>query len=406
MEPKHFTLLAAAAAISLVTAGIVHSAYDTWSTETVRGEKLFPSFVSDAGQIGKVALAKGKDRFTFEKEKDGVWLLSERGNYPAKADKIRELLLKVATAELVESKTRDPKRYDLLDLGDPDKEGASATLLQFTDDDGKSVGELVVGKQRSGAFGSGKSGTYVRRPGEDETWLTNVAISAPLNVTDWVEAVFFKMDLGKFKSLTLDPPDGDPVVIAVEEKVSKEDKAETKEAGGAKKAAVDKTATTEKSNEAPPSFKFAAVPDGKQVKPGVDAAVMIKALESLEMTDLRTRKDAKVPSDAVKIPAVLETTDGLKLRFTVTKVGENDRWVAVDVEEDGNAADVAKKFRKDLDAWEFKIPDWRSRQVFKSAAEMFEDKPKPPPTTESKSGVNSGAGGSNANPVPNGSKAN
>ena len=348
MNAKHFNILAIAAVASLVTAGIVHSAYDTWSVETVTGEKLFESFDDDASRVTSLMLRKGEDVFTFKKDDAGGWSIAERGGYAADPKKVRALLVKLARAELVEAKTRDPKRYQLLELGDPNKDGASSTLVRMSDNDGKVIGEVVIGKQRVSAFGRGKSGSYIRRPGNDQTWLTNVGLGTSTTVSDWVQPVFFRMALGEMSSLTLDPPDGEPVKIV---------------ADPAKKE----------------TFKFQSVPEDKKTKSGVDATVMIKALETLEMTDVRKAADAKVPKDAVTISADLETTDAMKLRFKVLKIGENDRWLSVDVLADGKKKDVAKKLKADLSGWQFKIADWRSRQMFKTTAEMFEDKPQPKP---------------------------
>ncbi len=343
MNAKQFNILAIAAVVSLVTAGLVHSAYDTWTVETVGGEKLFPSFDQDAKQVAKVSLRKGKQAFTFAKKDGGNWVLAERGDYPVKSENVRKLLVEIARAELAEAKTRDPKRYDLLELGDPEKDGASATLVKLSDAAGKTVGELVVGKRRVSAFGRGKTGSYVRRPGQDQTWLTNTEIRTTMDVSDWVDPIFFKMPLQRFKSLVLEPPGAAPVNIIVDDK--KKD-----------------------------SFKFEALPEGKTTKKGVDATVMIKALETLEMTDVRKTSTDKPPKGSQTISAVLETKDKMKLKFAVLKIGENDRWLSVDVLEDGEKADEAKKLRKELSGWQFKIADWRSRQVFKTATEMFANK--------------------------------
>lgn len=343
MDAKHFNVLAIAAVVSLVTAGIVHSAYDTWSTETVSGKKLFPAFGSDANQVGQLVLRKGKDTFTFDKTKDG-WTFAERGGYPVDAGKVRELLVRVARAELVEAKTRDPKRYNLLELGDPEKDDAKSTLVRLGDADGKAIGDFVVGKRRVSAFGRGKTGSYVRRPGDDQSWLTNVELKTSFDVSDWVEPVFFKMPAADITTLTLQTPDGGDVKLVVDDR---------------------------KKN----TFKFESVPQGKKLKSGIDASIIAKGLETLELTDVRKAADAKPAKGEQKIPVLLETKDGMKLRVAVLKIGEDERWVSVEVLEDGKSKDLAKDLRSRLGGWQFKIADWRARQVFKTAAEMFEAEP-------------------------------
>lgn len=368
MEAKHFNMLAIAAVASLVTAGIVHSSYDTWTAEKLEGERLFPDFDKDAVAVGQVFLQKGKQTFTFNRGQDGNWSLAERGGYPVEGKKVRELLAKIVRAELVEAKTRDPERYDLIELGDPTKADATATLVRMSDGAGKMIGELVVGKRRASAFGAGKSGSYVRRPGNPQSWLSSTVIQIPFDVADWVETVFFRMPLAKIKSLQLTPPDGQSVDLVRETPATP--------AGEAAKDGKPAAKPPE------PKFKFATLPQGKQLKQNVDATVIVKGLETLELTDVRKLADAKVPDDAVRIAAVVETDDAMKLEATVLRIGGDDRWVSIKVLEDGNNAEQAAKLKGAVDGWQFKIPDWRSRQVFKTAAEMFEDEPEKPKASD------------------------
>ena len=45
-----------------------------------------------------------------------------------------------------------------------------------TDGRGGTVGEVVLGKKRQEALSTGKAGTYVRKPGDPQTWLTNAEL--------------------------------------------------------------------------------------------------------------------------------------------------------------------------------------------------------------------------------------
>ncbi|MGI9421659.1 MAG: DUF4340 domain-containing protein [Hyphomicrobiaceae bacterium] len=346
MEVKHFNMLAVAAVISLVTAGLVHSAYDTWTAESVTGEKLFPGFGDDVNRVSEVALQQGKQVFTFKKNGD-QWTFVERGGYPVNAKKVRELLVRIATAELVEAKTRDPERYGLLELGDAKKDDAKSALVKLTDNKGNEIAELVIGKSRESAFGAGKSGSYVRRPGINQTWLSNVELKASFAVADWVDPVFFRFDTTSVSSLTLTTPDGGDVKLIPDDKKDGD-------------------------------FKFAAIPEGKQPKSGVDASVMVRGVKTLELTDVNAAGAVKGGKDSSAIPVVLETKDNMKLQLTVLKIGEDDRWVSVKVLEDGKDAKRAKQLKDNLAGWQFKIADWRSRQIFKTYAEIFEDEVKLP----------------------------
>ncbi len=367
MDSKHLSILAIAAAVSLVTAGLVHSAYDTWTQEKLDGTLLFPQFDQAGATVDRVKLQQGEVTLTLTKDKAGGWSLLERGGYPVDGKKVRDLLVKVARAELVETKTRDPKRYDLLELGDPAKAGTTARLLRLSSAGGKVLGEVVVGKRRQSAFGAGKSGSYVRKPGDAQTWLSSSVIRLPMEVSDWVKPVFFQLPLDKIKAIKLSPPDGAPVDLVL---------AQNTAADGGKQAKAKDGKKPE------PKFRFASVPDGKTTKDGVDATVMVKALETLEMTDVRKAEGANVPNTASRIPVTVELKNGLKLEASVLKIGDDERWVSIKVLSDGSDTETANKLREKLHDWQFKIADWRSRQIFKTAAEMFEDKTPAQPATE------------------------
>ena len=101
---------------------------------------------------------------------------------------MRALLVKLAGAELVESKTRNKDRYALLELEDPAAKDAKSRLLRLLDDKGGVIAEAVIGKKRFDAFGGSKSGTYVRKPGDAQTWLSNADLDVSVAVRDWVQA--------------------------------------------------------------------------------------------------------------------------------------------------------------------------------------------------------------------------
>jgi len=344
MEPKHFNLLAVAAVVSLVAAGVVHSASNDWSTEKVNGQKLFPDLGASADRVGSIVVQKGKDKLTLEKQGKG-WAIKERSDYPVKVSKIRQLLVELETAELVEPKTRVKERYKLLELGDPAKEGANSTLVALDDAKGKSIAQVVIGKRKVAAFGTGNAGTYVRQPGNPQTWLANANVRAPTDVSDWVDPVFFRIDPKTIKSLSITPPKAQTYEIVV----------------------GDKNKGT---------FKFAAVPDHHKLKSGVSATSMVTALKTLELLDVH--KSDKLPAGDGVFAAMLETMDGMEIDFRV-RPEKTDRWISLAVVADGKEKKAADELRAATKGWEFKIANWRARQTFKEPKELFEPVKAPAP---------------------------
>ena len=96
---------------------------------------------------------------------------------------------------------------------------------------------------------------------------------------------------------------------------------------------------------------------------------------SAELGSAVAERDAvKAENGATTISAVVETKDNMKLQLSVLKIGENDRWVSLKVLEDGKDAKRAQELKDKVVGWQYKIADWRSRQIFKTFAEIFEEK--------------------------------
>lgn len=338
MQPKHFNMLALSAVISLIAAGVVHSSYNSWTDDTVTGKRLFPSLETKGDATDQIVIQKGEEKLTLKKSPDGkIWSIVERAGYPVDGQKVRELVVKLGQTELIERKTGKEKLHGQLDLGDPKVKDADAKLVRLTDKDNKSIAELVVGKERRGAFGAGKAGTYVRVPGDPQTWLAKLELKAPTSVDDWVKPVFFKFDEKKMKSLAV--KQGDAVIYQL----------------GAK-------------DKKPGEFDLVNVPTDKKKQKKLRISDLVNGIRTLEMIDVRA---AGVADGKPDMTADIEMADGAKYRVGM-KREKKKRWMTVAVLADGKDAAASKKLAADSKGWAFEIADWRADQTFKKSDEIFE----------------------------------
>ena len=341
MSPKNFNWLVLAAIVSLVVAGLVHGTYNDWSAERVSGKKLLPTLSATADEIGQITLVQGDKTLTLNRsQEDKGWALAERNGYPLDNDKVRTLVFSLAKAELVEPKTRDPKRYGLLELQDPKEKDAKSKLVRLSDYNGRTIAEVIVGKQRHGAFGASRSGTYLRQPGDEQTWLANADIKVPFDISDWTKPGFFRADSKEIVSLEV--KDGDKTVY----KLARE------KAGG--------------------ELKVTDIPADKKVKATLRTSDLLAGIQTLEMLDVRQVSAGDKKPD---MTAVIETKEGAKFRIGLKKQ-DKDRWVTVSVLESGKdkTKEAAEKIGKATKGWAFKVADWRANQTFKEPKDIFEDK--------------------------------
>src|SRR5207245_4514067 len=79
------------------------------------GERALPSLAAKLGDVASVGLARNGLMVTFVRDGDD-WLVSEKGNYPAAAGKVRQIALAMADLTLIEPKTQKTDLYPRLDV--------------------------------------------------------------------------------------------------------------------------------------------------------------------------------------------------------------------------------------------------------------------------------------------------
>lgn len=335
MKPHHFTALAVAAAVSLVAALLAYSAQMQRSSATPAGALLFPQLADTAKSVEAIEIAQGAKTLTLERKGD-IWNIKEKGGFQASQEKVRALLVSLTEAELAEAKTRSKERYPFLELEDPKGENANSYLVRLLGAGGKPVAEVIIGKKRYEAFGSGRAGNYVRRPGEDQTWLITRELDPGLDIKSWVRARLFEMRPETIKSASITTA-GDPAYDI------------TRDADGK-------------------TFNLAKIPEGKKIRYMNAVDDIVDTLSSFNIEEVR-----KAGATSGANIAKLTTDQGLSIELRAEKDGEF-AWMSVKAEGEGEAKAAAEDLKTLGEGWEFRIPAAQFDRIFKKETELLEDK--------------------------------
>jgi hypothetical protein len=210
MNRKQFTLVLLALAI-VGTAGIVLLKRDqrSWTThEPGMGDKVLPNFRFN--DVAAIHVRSAASDFNLARH-DAIWVVRERGDYPANYQQIKDLLLKIKDLKVVRSESVGPSQLGRVDLEEPGKQSGGGTLLEFKDARGQLLDSLVVGKRHirpqtesdpfrlHGLF----DGCYVltpRNPGNVLFISDDLACAAPESQA-WLSREFFKLE--NIKSVSL-----------------------------------------------------------------------------------------------------------------------------------------------------------------------------------------------------------
>lgn len=337
MTPKQFAGLAAAAALSLLAAILVYGSRTHWASDAGGAGLLFPGLKAEAAKISRISVTQGEKRVELEKTGDH-WLVKSRDGYPGSDEKVRALLIALADATLIEAKTQNPDRFSVLEVEEPAGKNASSRLIKLEDESGRSLAEVIAGKVKPSPTGNRQAsgGTYVRRPGDSQSWLASTDITGGTGLKDWANARVFETATEKVKTLTVEIPG---------------------EAAYDIKRAADGT------------HELDAIPAGKKIKYVNMIDNIIEAASFLDFESVRKATGA-TGGDAGTVK--FETEDGLKIALRVRRE-KDGAWVTIEATGEGNAKKAAEEIALKVKGWEFEILPSKADTMLKRRDELLED---------------------------------
>lgn len=339
MKPQTFSALLIAAIVTSAFAIVSYASNNRVARPKVAGAPLVSGLAANAPRIARVEIKQGEKSVALALE-GGAWVLSSRGNYPARADAVRGLLVKMAEADLVEPKTNVKDRFGLLELEDPAGKDAKSRLVRLLDAKGGLITEVVVGKKRVDAFGANRTGTYVRRPGDDQTWLASADLEASVNAKDWVASAVLDVQPAKIAAVTIEVP-GEPALKLVRDA-----------AGGPA-----------------PKFNIASLAADKKLKEGASPDTLVRAAATLDLDDVR-KADPAAKHDAGTV--TIDGEKGLKVVLGLRKSGD-DTWATITASgADGEAKTHAEEITKKTAGFEFKLPAGKAAAILKKQSDLVE----------------------------------
>ncbi len=230
-------------------------------------QALFPGLKDQVNNATKVVLTDGGETLTLVRL-DDFWGLEEKGNYPAQIDQVRETVMNIAEMEKVEEKTANPEYFGRLNLQDPSDEGAESSQVTISGDDGTVLGDVILGKQESvQGMASRETRQYVRKAGEQQTWLVDNAARVNLNATRWLDTQIMDIRSNRVAEVTLNSEEEDGKVRAARE------------------------------NPNDQNFELLTRPEGRELKNEYATREFGRLLQGLRFQDVAARDSLELPDE-------------------------------------------------------------------------------------------------------------
>jgi hypothetical protein len=335
MQSRSLISLALATAVLVAIAIVVLASGDRGVSRAAPGQPAFPALAAKLGDVASVTVSREGTMMTLIRDGDS-WLVAEKGNYPANAAKISQIVRAMADLTLVEPKTQNPDLYPRLEVEDPGN-GKSA-LVAVKDKSGGDLAQAIVGKRRYDRLGAGNDGVYLRKPGEAQSWLARGTLDPSGDPPSWLDRQIIDVSEKKIAKVTLTQPDASKLVIS--------------------RAAPDASFAVE---DAPADTKF---------KSESTISGPAGALETLDLDDVKPAGELPVPDKDV-VTASFTTFDGLTVDLRVME-RDKSNWVAISATGAGAAEADAKKIEDKVSRWTYAIPAYKANLLKTKLADLVE----------------------------------
>ena len=270
--------------------------------ESPRTDSLFaPELRARLDEVDSIVLREANDETvaTLNRTEAG-WVVAERDNYPADTTKIRAALTALADARIVEAKTANPELHERLGLSDvssADARGVSVTLEPVD----PSAPPVILGDSE------GTSYRYVRRAGEDQTYLIDADPEISTDTAEWLVPDILDVSGDRIERIVIEHADGERVEMF-------------------------------KSEVGQSNYEVADVPAGRELQyPGV-ANVTGNALRNLRLEDVAAR-GATAPDP--EVVTEFTTFDGLIVRAEGLRI-DDEGWLAFAARPDTELGDASE----------------------------------------------------------------
>jgi hypothetical protein len=287
MRARTLIILAGAAVLAAIVAAVIERERAPRSPADDQG-LLYADLATGLNEIRVIEIGSpdADDRLDLERSEAG-WVVTQKNGYRADPGRIRQLLLRLAEARILEVKTSNPELYGRLGVGDPGEEDGGTLLAVGPPADAR----LIVGRQETRAG----SGTYVRREGEAQSYLVGEDLSVGRDPLDWLDKDLFDVDGMTIEKMIVEHADGEKLeLVRVGERLV-----------------------------------VAGIPEGRELSSPGASQPMTRGLSPLRFDDVVPAGESDLgPQDAT---VRYHLTDGRRITARAWR-REDQSWVAFDVD--------------------------------------------------------------------------
>lgn len=172
----------------------------------------FPDLNAQRDNVAKITIGTREGTFDVVKTPEGNWVLPGKSNFAAKFDNVKKTIIGLSELKLIQQKTARKDWHQQLDLVSPEDKGAAISIT-LSDAQGKVLAAILAGKVQDAPTVNATGTIYVRRPGEDQTWLARGFLTLFRTANEWIDNDLFAIERTRIAKAEIAPEGQTPYTL-------------------------------------------------------------------------------------------------------------------------------------------------------------------------------------------------
>jgi hypothetical protein len=213
MKTSTLQLLAAATVIAVGAAAWSLKSNKAAVKPQPRGNTaLFPGLRDKVNEVASVTVTSAEESFTLEKKGD-QWGAASKGGYPVDVNKVKALVVGIASLTVLDEKTKNPQLYAKLEVDEPTASGSKAKQVTLKDKNQAVLADLIVGKTGQGRSFTGDPSLFVRKAGQAVAQEVAGNLTVEATAANWLDKQVAKLEKKRVRSVETTHPDGEKLTV-------------------------------------------------------------------------------------------------------------------------------------------------------------------------------------------------
>lgn len=200
---RSLTLFLIAGALVATAAVTVAIESRSLSPSSAAGPVL-PGIEETIGDAQRITITSSEATYRIERTEQG-WAMRDRDDYPVLSSRLAQLTEGLENLRYVRRMTSDASKHERLGVTDP-REGGRGVLVQIEDGRGALLVNLILGVETSG--------TYVRRPDQEQTWSVDGELPPLRDVASWLALQPMSLPAERLARVEIMPAEGRAYILA------------------------------------------------------------------------------------------------------------------------------------------------------------------------------------------------